>query len=347
MLVTWLAAMLILSVFGLAISSSVSFATEDDGEDEEQDPPFDPPVENGETHRNRAEDAAAHGAATFLQVEGYEPWAALVINAGDPAGVDEVTVAFEDDTLIIEATDSNDTNHVNILINKAFADEYLAEAESDIEIEVSDAVNYRGLDESNASAGGGAMYVFHIEHFSTQTIEMSIPPFDLPGDVENAEGAIDRAEDAAAHGAATFLKVEGYEPWAALVINAGDPAGVDEVTVDFDGETLTIEATDDNDANHVTILMNKAFADEHLADSEGDLEIETSDAVNYEGLDESNASAGGGAMYVFQVTGFSTQTIEVSAADWLPDWLPFLGIPLLLVAMAIPVAYYTLKKKKQ
>ncbi len=207
-------------------------------------------------------------------------------------------------------------------------------------------MNYEGLDESNESAGGGAMYVFHIEHFSTQTIEMSSPPFDLPVDRENAEGAIDRAEGAAAHGAATFLKVEGYEPWAALVINAGDPAGVDAVTVSFEDETLLIEATDNNDTNHVTILINKAFADEHLADSEGDLNIETSDAVNYEGLDNSNASAGGGAMYVFHIEHFSTQTIEVSAVD---D-IPFLSTTILLVAIvaiAVPVAYYTLKKKKR
>ncbi|MBS3790794.1 MAG: hypothetical protein KGY66_07760, partial [Candidatus Thermoplasmatota archaeon] len=132
-------------------------------------------------------------------------------------------------------------------------------------------------------------------------------------------------------------------PWAALVINAGDPAGVDAVTVDFEDDTLTIEATDSNDTNHVTILVNKAFADEHLADSEGDLNIETSDAVNYDGLDNSNESAGGGAMYVFQVESFSTQTIEISESGWLPS----LGIPLFLVAVAIPVAIYTLKKKKQ
>ena len=346
MLVAWLAAMLILSVFGLAISSSVSNATEDDGEVEEQAPPFELPVdeENAEGAIDRAEDAAEDGAATFLKVEGYEPWAALVINAGDPAGVDEVTVDFEDNTLIIEATDSNDTNQVNILINKAFADEYLAEAESDLEIETSDAVNYEGLDESNASAGGGAMYVFHIDHFSTQTIEMSqVIDFDIPIPGERHYG---EATDAAAHGAATFLKVEGYEPWAALVINAGHQDGIDEVTVDFDGETLIIEATDEKEEpNHVTILMNKEFADEHLAEAEDDLNIETSDAVNYEGLDESNATVGGLAMYVFHIEEFSTQTIEVSAADL----MPFGGTTLflVLVAVAIPVAIYTLKKKKQ
>ncbi|MEF8832978.1 MAG: hypothetical protein V5A66_05630, partial [Candidatus Thermoplasmatota archaeon] len=147
MLVAWLAAMLILSVLGIAISSDVSFATQDDGEESQ---PFDPPVDDGEARENRAEDAAANGSATFIKVEGYDPWAALVINAGDPAGVDAVTVDFENNTLIIEATDSNETNHVSILINKAFADEHLAEAEDDLEINTSDAVNYDGLDESNA-----------------------------------------------------------------------------------------------------------------------------------------------------------------------------------------------------
>jgi len=341
LLVAGLASMLVLSVFGLAISSGVSLASEEDREENEDGPPFDPPVDNGEANRNRARNASRQGAATFLQVEDYEPWAALVINAGDPEGVDLVTVSFENDTLIIEATDNNDTNHVNILINKAFADEYLAEAESDIEIEVSDAVNYEGLDNSNASAGGGAMYVFHIEHFSTQTIEMFAPPFDPPG--RDPEMRENRAENAARSGVATFLQVEGYDPWAALVINAGDPAGVDAVTVSFEDETLRIEAEDENDTNHVTILINKAFADEHLADSEGNLNIETSDAVNYDGLDESNASAGGRAMYVFHIEHFSTQWIEISEEDR----IPFLGTSMILVAMAIPVAYYTLKKKRQ
>ncbi|MFP3872365.1 MAG: hypothetical protein ACOC55_00940 [Candidatus Natronoplasma sp.] len=172
MLVAWLAAILILSVFGLAISG-VSSASEDDGEEIDQGPPFDPPVEDGEAYRNRSENAAANGSATFLQVEDYQPWAALVINAGDPAGVDAVTVSFEDDTLIIEATDSNDTNHVTILVNRAFADEHLADSEGDLDIETSDAVNYDGLDNSNASAGGGGMYVFQVESFSTETIEIS------------------------------------------------------------------------------------------------------------------------------------------------------------------------------
>ncbi|MFW5907923.1 MAG: hypothetical protein ACOC55_00870 [Candidatus Natronoplasma sp.] len=305
---------------------------------------FEPPVdrEDAEALIGKAKNAAAFGAVTFLRVEGYEPWAALVVNAGDPRGVDAVTVSFEDGTLIIEAEDENETNHVTILINKEFADKYLGESEGDIDIEVSDAVNYKGLDNSNASAGGGAMYVFHIEHFSTQTIEMSSQP-DFTPPVDGADAVVGRAKNAAAYGAVTFLRVEGYEPWAALVINAGDPAGVDAVTVSFEDGTLIIEAEDENDANSVTILVNKAFADEHIADSEGDLDIEVSDAVNYEGMENSNASAGGGAVYVFHIEHFSTQTIEISEANA----LPFLGTPMLLLALAVPVAYYYYKKKDE
>ncbi|MFP4000553.1 MAG: hypothetical protein ACLFSM_04575 [Thermoplasmata archaeon] len=338
MMAAGLTAILVLSVFGIVISAGVHSPAAPE-EESEVHQPIDPPVENGEMFKNRAKNASAHGAATFLQVEDYEPWAALVINPGDPRGADEVTANFENDTLIIEATDENHSNHVSILVNREFADEYLSEAQSDIDIETSDAVNYEGIENSNESAGGGAVYVFHIDHFSTQTIELNTPAFDPP--VEGGKAFTDRAENAAAHGAATFLKVEGYEPWAALVINAGDPDGMDAVTVSFEDETLRIEAEDSNSTNHVTILLNKDFADEHLADSEGDLDIETSDAVNFDGLDNSNVSAGGGAMYVFQIDHFSTQWIEVSAQSL----LPFMGVPLILLVIAVPAAYYAVKKK--
>jgi len=330
----------ILSVILIALIP-VSIATTSIAEESGPIDEFDPPVEGGEMFRNRARNASSNGAATFLKVEDYEPWAALVINAGDPRGVDSVTASFEDDTLRIEAQDNNHTNRVTILINKEFADEYLADAEGDLEIETSDAVNYDGLDNSNASAGGGAVYVFHIEHFSTQYIEMSgIVDIDPP--VEGGETFRNTAQNAASYGAASFIWVEDYEPWAALVINAGDPAGIDSVTVSFEDDTLRIEAQDSNSINHVTILINKAFADEHLADAEADLEIETSDAVNYDGLDNSNASAGGGAVYVFHIEHFSTQWIEMSA----DDSIPFIGIPLILMAGAVPVAYYYFKKKE-
>ncbi len=305
---------------------------------------FEPPVDwkDAEAFIGKAKNAAAFGASTFLKVEGYEPWAALVINAGDPEGVDAVTVAFEDGTLIIEVEDDNDANHVTILVNKAFADQHIADSEGDLEVEMSDAVNYQGLDNSNTSAGGGAMYVFHIEHFSTHWIKMSRQPEFQPP-VDGGQAFIEKAKNAAAFGASTFLKVEGYEPWAVLVINAGDPEGVDAVTVAFEDGTLIIEVEDDNDANHVTILVNKAFADQHIADSEDDLDIEVSDAVNYQGLDNSNASAGGGAMYVFHIEHFSTQWIEMSETRS----IPFVGIPTLLLILAVSVAYYAYKKKKQ
>ncbi len=344
--VVWVALILVISAFGLMISAGEhpNIPLMDDGRiDEDIGPPvdIDPPVENGEMFRNRTTNAAAHGSVTFLRVGDYKPWAASVINAGDPRGVDEVTISFENDTLVIEARDSNHTNHVSILINRNFADEYLAEAESNIEMNISDAVNYKGLEDSNASVGGNGVYVFHIEHFSTQRIEISQKRENIPP-VEKGEIHRNRVNNAASRGAASFLKVEDYEPWAALVVNAGDPAGIDEVTISFENNTLTIEATDSNHTNSVTIMLNREFADEHLADAEGDLEIETSDAVNYEGEEKSNDSEGAGR-YVFHIEHFSTQTIKVSAVDSLPS----LSTPMLLLVIMIPVAYYALKKKKE
>ena len=304
---------------------------------------FEPPIEGAQAYVNQARNASAYGAVTFLKVEGYTPWAAMVINAGNPMGVDMVSVSFEEGVLRIEARDSNSTNHASILVNKEFADRYLDDAEGNLDISTSDAVNYQGLDNSNASAGNSAVYVFHIEHFSTQWIEMSVDydPNDFAPPVEGAQAYRNQAKNAAAHGAVTFLKVEGYEPWAALVINAGDPRGVDRVTVSFENDVLRIEAQDSNTTNHVTILMNKAFADRHLADSEGGLNIETSDAVNYQGLDNSNASAGNSAVYVFHIEHFSTQWIEVSAAS-----TPAPGLIWMAVAAVIPMVYVGVRKKK-
>jgi len=216
------------------------------------------------------------------------------------------------------------------------------EPQSDLDPDTIYTVTVKGGGNGVKDLAGNPMESDYVWSFDTD-LEASDPPFDPP--VDGGEAHENRAENAASNGAATFLWVEGYQPWAALVINAGDPAGIDAVTVSFEDETLTIEATDSNSTNHVTILINKAFADEHLADSEGDLNIETSDAVNYDGMDESNASAGGGGVYVFQVEEFSTQTIEMSAED--TEDTPFLGTLMLLIAMAIPVVYYTLKKKKQ
>lgn len=171
----------------------------------------------------------------------------------------------------------------------------------------------------------------------SQTVEFTPP-------VGNAEAYYDSAENAAKEGLATFLGVQGYTPWAALVINAGNPAGIDVVTVDFveETETFTIKATDSDPTNYVTILINKAFADKYITDSEGDIEIETSDAVNYEGMDNSNDSAGGGAVYVFQIEHFSTQSIILTTKE-----APFPGLPIILMISAVPVAYYAYKKKRE
>ncbi len=303
------------------------------------------PIDGAEEFIGYAEDAASYRGPTFLFVEGYESWAALVVNAGDPAGVDAVTVTFENGVLRIEATDSNSTNHATILINKAFADEYLDDAEGNLDISVSDAVNYKGMDNSNASAGYTAVYVFHIQHFSTQWIEMTAvsPPNDFDPPVDGAGAYINEAENAAAHGASTFLKVEGYEPWAALVVNAGDPRGVDAVTVTFKDGVLRIEATDSNSTNHVTILINKAFADRHLDDAEGNLDISISDAVNYEGLENSNASAGHAAVYVFHIEHFSTQWIEITGED---DSMPHPGILVTMAAMVTAAIFHYKRRKR-
>ncbi len=303
------------------------------------------PVDGAEEFIGYAEDAASYRGPTLLYVEGYEPWAALVINAGDPAGVDAVTISFEDGVLRLEANDSNSTNYVTILINKEFADEYLDESEGNLDISVSDAVNYEGMDNSNASAGYAAVYVFTIEHFSTQWIEMTAvsPPNDFDPPVDGSEAFKDSAENAAAYGVATFLKVEGYEPWAALVVNAGDPRGVDAVTVSFEDGVLRIEATDSNTTNYVTILINKAFADQHLDDAEGNLDISVSDAVNYEGMDNSNASAGHAAVYVFHIEHFNTQWIEITTED---EGIPHPGIMVAMVAIGTAAIYHYKRRKK-
>lgn len=331
-----------LTLLTVIVLMTASLAAITSGENHDQGD-LNPPVDEGESFLHEAQNAGANGSASFLWVEGYEPWAALVINAQDPRGVDSVTTEFSGDTLFINATDSNESNNVSILVNKEFGDEYLADSEGDIEINKSDAVNYDGLNEGNQSAGGNSVYVFHIEHFSTQSIELAAdtPDDDFEPPVEDGQAFTNKANNAAANGAATFLRVEGYQPWAALVINAGDPDGVDAVTVDFDDETLTIEATDSNSTNHVTILINKRFADEHLADSEGDLDIEVSDAVNYDGMNNTNDSAGGDSVYVFQIEEFSTQTIEISEKS-----LPYPGLMLVFIAAAIPVTIYHIKNKE-
>ena len=308
---------------------------------------FDVPVDGADAYTSTAENIGGTGAVDFLFVEGYTPWAAMVVNAGDPNGVDMVTVSFdaEADTLTIEATDSNSTNFAAILVNKAFADKYIGESEDDMDFELSDAVNYQGIDNSNASAGGGAVYMFLIEHFSTQTIEMAGQiDFDVP--VDGADAYTSTAENIGGTGAVDFLFVEGYTPWAAMVVNAGDPNGVDMVTISFDTETdtLSIELTDSDSANHATVLVNKAFADKYIGESEDDLAFELSDAVNFDGMDNSNASTGGGAVYVFQIEHFSTQTIEISGAS--QEGIPFMGVFSLILLTAAVAVIVGIRKRR-
>ncbi len=140
------------------------------------------------------------------------------------------------------------------------------------------------------------------------------PPVDLPSVPFDVETAIGLATDAGGTGVATFLFAEDVEPWAALVVHAGSPDGIDRVTVTLSQEdrTVTIEAVDADHTNVVTILVNKAFVDAYIASSENDLSLEVSDAVNYQGV-VASADAGGVEVYVFVVTHFSVQSITLSA----------------------------------
>lgn len=140
------------------------------------------------------------------------------------------------------------------------------------------------------------------------------PPVELPPVPFDIESAIGLATDAGGTGVATFLFAEGVEPWAALIVRAGSPDGIDRVSVTLSQEsrTVTIEAEDADSTNVVTILVNEAFIDTYVATAEADLSIEVSEAVNYDGI-EASADAGGVEVYVFVVMHFSTQSITLSA----------------------------------
>lgn len=140
------------------------------------------------------------------------------------------------------------------------------------------------------------------------------PPVDLPPiPGKTAETAIGLAQDAGGLGAATFVLAEEALPWAALVVNAGTPDGVDRVSVTYDAETrtLTIEVEDNLPSNVVTILVNGEFVEDLVAGADGSLTVEIPDAVNYQGLVASD-DAGGAEVYVFVVTHFSTHTIRLA-----------------------------------
>lgn len=146
----------------LMVAAAMPVFAQDQGDD------FIP--EGANSYKDKAENIG-YGAASFLFVDGYTPWAAMIVNAGDPGGVDMVTVSFDEETetLSIELTDSNSTNHATVLVNKNFADKYIADA--NLTFDLSDAVNYDGMEESNETASD--VYVFQVEHFSTQTIKVS------------------------------------------------------------------------------------------------------------------------------------------------------------------------------
>ena len=59
----------------------------------------------------------------------------------------------------------------------------------------------------------------------------------MPVAVANADNgkanAYGRIKNAGKNDKPTFIYVDGYEPWAVKVVNAGNPHGVDLVTVDL------------------------------------------------------------------------------------------------------------------
>lgn len=101
------------------------------------------------------------------------------------------------------------------------------------------------------------------------------PPIDLPPVPYTIESAIGVATNAGGTGIATFVFADGVEPWAALIVKAGTPDGIDSVTVtlSLETKTLSIQANDAEPSNVVTILVNKGFIDAHIAGAEGDPRI--------------------------------------------------------------------------
>lgn len=146
------------------------------------------PGKDTESAIGTANDAARIGVATFIFTDDIEPWAALVVNAGTPDGIDRVTVSLSTDTkaLSIEAEDGVPTNLVTLLVNKDFIETYVESDESSLSIEVSEGVNYQGVT-SSVDAGGAEVYVFVITHFSVQYIEISPTTSDI-GTILGADG---------------------------------------------------------------------------------------------------------------------------------------------------------------
>jgi hypothetical protein len=153
----------------LLLSCSIGLVGGEEGPDDDQRD------NSSNNKKDKAKNAGSSGKTTFLYVDEYKHWVVKVNKAKDKNGVDLVTVEYDEDThkLTITASDSNSTNNVNILINKKFVDELITEDPENLNFDLSEAVNYKGLNTSNASNGNGANYVFHIKHFSTQFIKLS------------------------------------------------------------------------------------------------------------------------------------------------------------------------------
>ena len=148
-------------------------------------------------------------------------------------------------------------------------------------------------------------------------------------------------------GAVDFLYVEGYEPFAVMVVNAGSP--VDYVNLSYSSmrKELVIEATDAKATNTVIILVNKAFVDEFIGTQEN-TNFTVSDSVNYEGLDNkfndldgSNETIDGG-YYVFMITGFSTQTITIASTSF---FTPMNTAIIIGLVVLIAIIVFRMKKK--
>ncbi len=166
---------------------------------------------------------------------------------------------------------------------------------------------------------------------------VELPP--IPG--KSVEIAIGIAQNAGGRGVATFVFAQEDGLWAALVVNATTPDGVDRVSVAYTLETrtLTIEVEDEVPSNVVTILVNGAYVEDLVAASDGSLIVEVTDAVNYGGLVASE-DAGGEEVYVFIVTHFSVQTIRLSPASLeltLPDANLLTPVGWALVGVAVLV----------
>lgn len=62
------------------------------------------------------------------------------------------------------------------------------------------------------------------------------------------------------------------------MVKAGTPDGIDSVTVtlSLETKTLSIQANDGAPSKVVTVLVNKAFIDTHIAVAEASLSLSTS-----------------------------------------------------------------------